>query len=437
MKDLFSAFVFVSCIIMIFIFGCGDGSINMPTSDDDMMIAMYSLTDEDYTKLQEFIPNALTLCDSDEVCRNKIAALDGNVDAFKDTSKPEEQKVEDPDDIEKPKSSVSTRSSSSMKIIISQVNSSSSVSDTTASSASTIQTSTSGIIDVNSIEVDGKCTASKTEVDKGTEVGFVFTKTRPTNNGMPIMEFLNVINAYDSLFKTYECNWKVKDKTYKQDCGAGTFTNLFEKPGLYDVAVTIKEKEFTCGNVTVNGAPITGCKCKPDNYKPNVVDGAVDVLWTVSGCTTNGTITGYDWEDATGSGETATASFNEKAQIIKPTVAVMNDDGTVKTVYCDSAKAIDTSKPDYEIVKGETLEVPVGECGVATVAGNIRFEHPYEASNCDITLTINGTEYSKTVSYCNVYYNVLPCDGITVSSGTQICVNEVTSNYGKIKMKYQ
>ena len=38
MKGLFSAFVFVSCIIMIFIFGCGDGSINTPTSDDDMMI---------------------------------------------------------------------------------------------------------------------------------------------------------------------------------------------------------------------------------------------------------------------------------------------------------------------------------------------------------------------------------------------------------------
>lgn len=81
---------------------------------------------------------------------------------------------------------------------------------------------------------------------------------------------------------------------------------------------------------------------------------------------------------------------------------------------------------------GVALGGIVGNAG----AGNIRFEHGYDGVDCDVALTINGTTYKKTVSYCNIYYGVLSCDGISVTAGTSICL-EMTGKDGILKMKYQ
>lgn len=426
----FLIYYLIILLSFVLFLSCGDGSINTPTYDDKTMLALY-IGDE--TLLEKMIPAAMDSCMEDLKCYELIKDYISEPTSSSDEI--ESSAEENPVSSSSRNRMIVIHSSTSYEIL-----SSSSVSPEQSNTSTESSTSTNGKFSVDDIEVDGTCKVSTTTIVKGSSVTATFSKTNPTRpSNVSLIDFLDVISAYDAKFAEYDCAWKVKDETISQACGTGTYTHAFPKPGQYDISVTIKEKDFTCGSINVEGAPITGCVCKPDNYKPDVVGGAVDVIWTVTGCTTNGTITDYDWDDVTGSGETATASFDTKAQTIKPSVTVINDDGTVKTFACDSAKAIDTSKPDYEIVKGETLEVPVGECGVATVAGNIRFEHPHEwqTSSCTITLTINGTEYTKSVSNCNVYYGILPCDGISVTAGTQICVNEVSSIYGKLKMKYQ
>lgn len=426
MKHLLHLLIII--FVLLICLSCGEGSINTPTHDDETTLLLYKGND---SLIIALIDDAMQLCMEDQECLSQI-------DVIEPTSVISSSSSEDAD------TATIVESSSSRRYIVVERSSTSyrteSSSDESIEPIAENSSTSSTKFTVDDIETDGTCKLASVEIDKGSTVAAKFTYTTPSlPSGMSLLDFIGIVTEYESKFAEFDCEWKVKDKTTNQPCGNGAYSHTFDKPGKYDVSVTIKEKTFACGNVLVNGAPITGCKCKPDNYKPNVVDGAVDVLWTVTGCTTNGTITDYEWDGVTGSGETGSASFDTKAQTIKPSVTVTNDDGTVKTFACDSAKAIDTSKPDYEIVRGETLEVPVGECGVATVAGNIRFEHPHEwqTSSCTITLTINGTEYTKSVSNCNVYYGILPCDGISVTAGTQICVNEVSSIYGKLKMKYQ
>lgn len=432
MRTLVYTFILLAAFILIQ--SCGDGTISPSGTDDDIALLNYGEFNPD--GMGNLVNDALKACQEDPACAARMDKAVGEIEIPKDTVVVADSDKIESSATEKPRSSaliVVHTSSASVSPVITSTNSSETVSSGSADISSASMTITS----LDDIEVTGTCKVTTASITKGSNGSASFTKNSPTKpEGMSLIDFSNAVSQYNAAFKDFECKWKVKDETVTQACGAGTFTHTFLKPGKYDISVTIKEKEFACGSINIDGAPITGCVCKPDNYKPNVVDGAVDVLWTVTGCTTNGTITNYDWDDVDGSGETATASFTAKAQTIKPSVTVTNDDGTVKTFACDSAKAIDTSKPDYEIVKGETLEVPSGECGVATVAGNIRFEHGYDGVDCDVTLTINGTVYKNTVSYCNIYYGVLSCDGISVTAGTSICL-EMTGKDGILKIKYQ
>lgn len=102
----------------------------------------------------------------------------------------------------------------------------------------------------------------------------------------------------------------------------------------------------------VNGVPITGCKCLGDNIEPDVSKGE-SASWILSGCTSTGAnIISYTWTGATAdaTGLAATAAVTAKGDEVKNvSVAVANDDSTVVTVTCPDAKAIDMTKPDYEL----------------------------------------------------------------------------------------
>ena len=233
------------------------------------------------------------------------------------------------------------------------------------------------------------------------------------------------------------------EKTTTVKCSESSVTATYPSIGSYTAKIKVGNKEpHDCsGTVEVQGTPVTDCKCTVDSASPDVKNGDVTVTWTVSGCMAGSAaadIGTYTWTGPTATSDPskATATVSTKGDTQSASVKVTSTKNASMNVTCPTVKAINSDLPDYELVQGETLEVPVGQCGVASVAGVVRFEHPYEASDCDIALTIDGTEYTKTVSYCNVYYGVLPCDGVNVSAGTQICVNEVTSSYGKLKMKY-
>jgi len=249
--------------------------------------------------------------------------------------------------------------------------------------------------------------------------------------------------ACKEAFASADCEMTLtgsNEKSTTVKCNQSPVTATYAGIGSFGAKIKIGDKVHDCsGKVEVQGTPVTGCECTVDEANPDVKNGDVTVTWTVSGCkagTAAADIGTYAWTGVTSTTATATATVSAKGDTKTASVKVTSTENASMNVPCPQVKAINSDLPDYELVQGETLEVPVGECGVASVAGVVRFEHSYEASDCDIALTIDGTEYTKTVSNCNVYYGVLPCDGINVSAGTQICVNELTSSYGKLKMKY-
>lgn len=429
------------CLILlsfIVIISCGDGTISPSGLDDDMATLNYGEFNPE--GMQSLVNQAMKDCQEDAACAAKMDAAIGDENYGKDTTK-KDTVVKDTEEVEQPKSSamIVVRSSSSVTPIITPVGISSS-SEESSSGSAVVTTSSTTVINLDVPAIDGSC-AVGSAIDKGTNGTATFTKTSLTKpSDVNILDWSKVLTAYNTKFKEAICEWKVDGETVSSAaCGTGTFSYKYTTSGPHKVSVVIEEKEYDCGTQQVNGAKITSCKCLPSNTKPDVVSGPVEVTWSVSSCVTDANITKYVWSKIDGSNETGSHTFTEKNEEVTPIVSVSNDDGTKQDFTCTTVKALDSSKPDYEIVKGETLEVPVGECGVATVAGNIRFEHPHEwqISSCDVTLTINGTECTGTVGNCNIYYGTLSCDGVSVSAGTQICVEEVTSNYGKMKMKYQ
>ena len=120
----------------------------------------------------------------------------------------------------------------------------------------------------------------------------------------------------------------------------------------------------------VNGIPITGCKCLPDNVEPDVANGE-NASWVLTGCTSTGAnIISYTWTGATAdaTGLNASAPVTAKGDEVKNvSVAIANDDNTVVTATCPDAKAIDSRIPDYEIKAQQAtgkISLPAGKSQV-------------------------------------------------------------------------
>lgn len=176
---------------------------------------------------------------------------------------------------------------------------------------------------------------------------------------------------------------------------------------------------IACTPVQVNGAKITGCKCLVDNASPDVAAGG-EAIWTVSGCTSTATITGYTWNGGElGAVETSSHVFTEKDETFAPTLSVSNDDNTVQVVACPVAKAIDATLPDYEIVKpNDEITVPAGsEITIAMGGINPAGCQFYckQSSGTAFSGKIGGQDYSCT-SGCyhvdmNKYVSTSSCSG--------------------------
>ncbi len=381
---------------------CGDGDVSGTTSDDDT--SAFLNDSAYYGSLKDL---AVTACKDSPKCNanaSEIVEPTSSSAADSPVTEPSSQS-------QAPTSSASipTPLSSSSTPIVNL----SSVAVSSSSAGVVTPTSSAAIVDDGT--VNGTCAPVPATISKGGSTTWKFTKLSPA--GMAGMT-----KQQNAIF-----DWTMTGSTEgsfsaKGSAGGTAATATYAASGSFTATLTVDGNKITCSALQVNGAPITGCVCTPDVANPDVASGPATVTWTVSGCQTTGaTITGYAWTDATGTGETATASFTEKGQTITPVVTVSNDDNTQEQFTCAAAKAVNSSTPDYEI-DGTGITIPSGSCGTVTVAGNLRINTTgWQSTDCTIALTIEGNKQEKTFTNCN-FSNELPT---SVTVGAQACV-EIT-----------
>lgn len=383
---------------------CGDGDVSSTSADDE---SSAFLNDPDYYKT--LIESATTACNDDPKCAANI----GNIVVEPSSSSASE--------ITEPSSaSVSSASMSSASVLPPLLSSSSPI--VNLSSASVITSSASVIVSSSSVEIEdngtvnGTCDPVPAKIEKGASTTWTFKRVTPPTGMAEITAQQNALfdwtmpNSTEGTFSELGKN------------GGNAATATYTASGSFGATLQVDGNTIQCSALQVNGAPITGCVCTPDVANPDVASGSATVTWTVSGCQTTGaTITGYAWTDATGTGKTATASFTKKGQEVTPIVTVSNDDNTQEQFTCASAKAVNSSAPEYEI-DGTGVTIPSGSCGTVTVEGNLRINATgWQSTNCSIALTIEGNTQEKTFANCN-FSNELPT---SVKVGTQACV-EIT-----------
>lgn len=391
---------------------CGDGDVSSTSADDE---SSAFLNDPDYYKT--LIESATTACNDDPKCAANI----GNIVVEPSSSSASE--------ITEPSSaSVSSASMSSASVLPPLLSSSSPI--VNLSSASVITSSASVIVSSSSVEIEdngtvnGTCDPVPAKIEKGASTKWTFKRvTPPGMAGMTAQQ--------NALF-----DWTMPNST------EGTFSELgknggnaatatYTASGSFGATLQVDGNTIQCSALQVNGAPITGCVCTPDVANPDVASGSATVTWTVSGCQTTGaTITGYVWTDATGTGETATASFTEKGQEITPVVTVSNDDNTQEQFTCASAKAVNSSAPEYELTaKNEELPIPSGACAKVQIAGTVTVKHGWQNDNCTVKLSINGgASNSDTITNCNCGWKDATKLSTSVSVGDEVCIEYTTSD---------
>lgn len=251
--------------------------------------------------------------------------------------------------------------------------------------------SSATIIVVDGKSVDGTCHASPSRVGKDESVEWVFTAgvLDETATAAEIV-------AYHTLVKTSDCEWTLTgstEKTVKTKCKDAVATATYATTGNYTASMKVGDKTIDCGKVAVVGAPISGCLCTASETSPDVTNGSVTVTWTVSGCTSEASINGYTWKNATGTSSTATARFSEEDESVTPKVVVGNAENNSMTVSCQSATAI------YN-------HAPVAEGYTATIAetaqsGSFVCDENY-SYNCGVSASdANGDELSYAITAGN------------------------------------
>lgn len=251
--------------------------------------------------------------------------------------------------------------------------------------------SSATIIVVDGKSVDGTCHASPSRVGKDESVEWVFTAGVLDESATAAQ-----IVAYHNLVKTSDCEWTLTgstEKTAKTKCKDAVATATYATTGNYTASMKVGDKTIDCGKVAVVGAPISGCLCTASETSPDVTNGSVEVTWTVSGCTSEASINGYTWKNATGTSSTAKARFSEEDESVTPKVVVGNAENNSMTVSCQSATAI------YN-------HAPVAEGYTATIAetaqsGSFVCDENY-SYNCGVSASdANGDELSYAITAGN------------------------------------
>ena len=70
-------------------------------------------------------------------------------------------------------------------------------------------------------------------------------------------------------------------------------------------------------------------------------------------------------------------------------------------------------------ISGTAVSFANGECGTASMAGNVRFTHGWQVESCTVTITINGTaQPAYDISNCNAS----PGTPFSVAAGDEVCL---------------
>ncbi len=372
---------------------CGSGDVSKPSSEDEGNTVIF-----DSSYYVNRLDEATKACEADPVCAARM-----NGTSSVEVSSSSSSEIIEPESSPGSSSSVVPVPGSSST----QINFSSA---SVPTSSATIGGSSSSIVSDGT--VNGTCAPSPATIEKGAATTWKFTVD--PNLGM------NVVLNSSSV--PYAWTLPSSEELSAEGNGLKNTSATYKNSGDFLATLVVDGNTVQCSPLHVNGAKITGCECAADASTVDVASGSATAKWTVSGCTTDATITGYTWADATGSGTSATATLSTKGESIAPTVTVKNDDNTEVSVSCPAVKATNSSAPEYEIDKTGVV-IPSGSCGTVTVAGNLRITHDYVGEDCTIGLTIDGTTYKEeTVAHCNVYYEQLSYDGVSVSAGQQVCV---------------
>lgn len=355
---------------------CGDGDVSGTTSDDDT--SAFLNDSAYYGSLKDL---AVTACKDSPKCNanaSEIVEPTSSSAADSPVTEPSSQS-------QAPTSSASIPtplSSSSIPIV-----NLSSVAVSSSSAGVVTPTSSAAIVDDGT--VNGTCAPVPATISKGGSTTWKFTILSPA--GMAGMT-----KQQNAIF-----DWTMTGSTEgsfsaKGSAGGTAATATYAASGSFTATLTVDGNKITCSPLQVNGAPITGCECAATAPTVDVASGAASATWTVSGCTTDGKITGYTWTGATGTGETATATLSKKGDAIAPTVVVANDDNTQQEFKCAEVKAVDSSAPEYSVEKGGQFTLAAGTYTVyyACTQANQYYQPPF-------ALSASGEWSERTLTYTN------------------------------------
>lgn len=343
---------------------CGSGDVSKPTSEDEGNTVIF-----DSSYYAGRINVADSLCKEDPVCSAKLNGTSSVAELSSSSSA----------EIVEPGSSPASTSSSSAAPL--PVSSSTLINFSSASvpaSSATVGVSSSSIVSDGT--VNGTCAPVHATIEKGAATKWTFTVD--PNLGM------NVVLKSSSV--SYAWTLPNSEELSAEGIGLKNTSATYKNSGDFSATLVVDGNTVQCSPLHVNGAKITGCECSADASTVDVASGSATAKWTITGCTTDATITGYTWTGATGSEASATATLTKKGESVAPTVTVKNDDNTEVSVTCPAVKATDSSAPEYEMTKkDETISLPAGS---STIIMNLPESwHNGTTGTCSFSCNIGGT----------------------------------------------
>ncbi|MFA6835590.1 MAG: hypothetical protein WCR04_04210 [Fibrobacteraceae bacterium] len=396
-KKIFCGLALLGTIAGVFV-ACGSGDVSKASVEDSTNIAIAE------TEYANKIDSALAACSADPSCNANAAASSASPVSSSSV-------VVEPGS----SSSILVPSSSSKAVLSSSsvaINFSSS--SKVVSSSSTLSSSSSGGTSDGS--VNGTCAPVPATISKGESTVWTFAITSPA--GVP-----GITAQAKASF-----DWTMTGSTEGTASGTGlkTTKGTYAASGSYGASLVVDGNNVKCSELQVNGAAISGCSCKAASSTVDVATGGA-ATWTVSGCTSLATITGYTWKDATGTSTTGTATLTTKNQTVTPVVSVANDDNTVQAVTCETVKATDSSAPDYVLDSTSSYSVPAGTYSMQYACkADQYYQTPVIAvapsDGSSAAGTVNGTAFSLSAYGQSIVYNGTTTSGtmlsIVITSGT-------------------
>lgn len=317
---------------------CGSGDVSGVTSEDKGNVFVY-----DSSYYVGRVETATNACASDAECAKKA-----NNTVIEESSSSAE--ITEPGSSSAAvTSSASTEKSSSSAVI--------NFSSASTSSSSTVVSSSSVEIQDDGT-VNGTCAPVPATINKGESTTWTFTQVTPAG----------MAGITAGAKAAYE--WTMPKSTERTANGTGlktTTATYATESGTMTATLVVDGNTVTCSALQVNGAAITGCSCTADAAEVDIAGASATASWTVSGCTSDATITGYAWSTGvTGSDNTGSMTVSAKGEQT-PTVTVSNAEGTKQEVACGTVKVTDSTAPEYEILKANDL-VTLPKAGSYTIS---------------------------------------------------------------------